>query len=104
MFVNDLSIISKSIKRPFLLLMNSWDNCSNKASLAENPTILGVWGPQSYSHAKTYLGMNEKNIKIVGPAQFDIYKHGVQKDKKSFTKNLNTLIKKFMFFVEVQKV
>ena len=97
MFVNDLSIIAKLIKIPFLLLMNSWDNCSNKASLAENPTILGVWGPQSYSHAKTYLGMNDENIEIVGPAQFDIYKHGVRKDKKSLHKKFKVPLDKKIF-------
>ena len=54
MFVNDLSIIAKLIKIPFLLLMNSWDNCSNKASLAENPTIL-VFGDLNLIHMQKLI-------------------------------------------------
>ena len=51
-------------------------------SLATHPTKLGVWGPQSYNHAKTYLGMPDKHLSIVGPAQFDIYRNGQTKSEK----------------------
>ena len=40
--------------------------------------------------------MNE-NIEIVGPAQFDIYKHGVKKDKKSLHKKFKVPLDKKIF-------
>ena len=76
-YVNELFRVyiknRKSI--PLILLMNSWDNPSQKAFCTGSPTKLVVWGEQSKQHAIKYMKMNKKDIECFGAAQFEVYKN-----------------------------
>ena len=73
-FITDLALISADLKIPFVALMNSWDNPSTKAQVIRPPDWLAVWGEQTKRHAMEFLGMRPDRIRILGAAQFDVYR------------------------------
>lgn len=82
LFISDLALITHKKNIPFLVLMNSWDNPSNKALVIKPPDYLVVWGEQTKNHAIKFLGMDPENIKIMGAAQFEIYSKKPTKTRK----------------------
>lgn len=78
MFINDLLLAAKKKKVPTLLLMNSWDNPSQKAAVTGFPDKLAVWGPQTYNHARDYMKVPEERLEVLGAAQFDVYRDPVE--------------------------
>jgi hypothetical protein len=74
LFISDLAMISQERKIPFVALMNSWDNPSTKAQVIRPPDWLAVWGEQSKKHAVEFLGMRPDRIRMLGAAQFDLYR------------------------------
>ena len=80
MFINDLLLAARQKAIPSLLLMNSWDNPSQKAAVTGFPDKLAVWGRQTYNHARDYMGIPEDRLEILGAAQFDVYRDPVQED------------------------
>jgi len=88
-FISGLTYYSKIKNIPFLVLMNSWDNPSTKAFVINPPDYLCVWGEQTKEHAVKFLGINEKNVIILGPAQFEVYRKKVTKNHEQICKELN---------------
>ncbi len=80
-YVNELALISKKNKIPYILLMNSWDNPCLKNTSIYKPSIVGVWGEQTKYHAIKYMDMPEKKIKILGAAQFQCFNKNSNKTK-----------------------
>ena len=76
-FINELLIIAPKLGIPFVTLMNSWDNPSNKAMNTGLPDRLVVWGPQTKAHAVTYMKMPPDRVLEFGAAQFDIYRRPI---------------------------
>ena len=74
LFIYDLAMISRERKIPFVALMNSWDNPSTKAQIIRPPDWLVVWGEQTKKHAVEFLGMRPDRIRMLGAAQFDVYR------------------------------
>lgn len=73
-FINELVQISKKTGIPYLVLMNSWDNPSQKAMATGQPTKLVVWGQQTRKHAIEYMQMPPEKIEMFGAAQFEVYR------------------------------
>lgn len=85
-FINDLTIACRKRRIPFVPIMNSWDNPSNKAMSVGKPSKLVVWGPQSRDHAKRFLGLSDDDIEMLGVAQFDIYRKPVTESREELAK------------------
>lgn len=83
-FVSDLIDIGNRNYIPTIYLMNSWDNCSSRALTHGNPTKYLVWGKDAAEFAKESLKLDEKNLDIIGCAQFEIYKEKPLLSKKKF--------------------
>ncbi len=76
-FINEIGPITREFGIPFVALMNSFDNPSQKAVCTELPDKLVVWGPQTRDHAVQYMGMPAKDVEVFGAAQFQIYRKPV---------------------------
>ena len=83
-FINDMIMAGKKFNIPSLVIMNSWDNPSLKSTFYANPDLVGVWGMQSKNHSKIYMGLHDKNISIMGCAQFEAHKKKSRISKKNF--------------------
>lgn len=81
-YINELPGIAKRLGIPFVVLMNSWDNPSQKAVATSLPDKLVVWGKQTRDHAIEYLRMRPENVLMFGAAQFQIYRKPVQESDK----------------------
>ncbi len=57
---------------PTVILPKSWDNLS-KMNMRVRPDLLLLWGSTLVPDARRFHDMNEKNIRIVGVPQYDIY-------------------------------
>jgi hypothetical protein len=73
-FVNELPAIAKRLGIPLVVLMNSWDNPSQKAVATSLPDKLVVWGNQTRGHAIEYMRMPPQDVLILGAAQFQVYR------------------------------
>lgn len=73
-YINELLPICKTRGIPTLVLMNAWDNPSQKAITTSLPDKLGVWGTQTRDHAIEFMRMPPEQIEILGAAQFDLYR------------------------------
>ncbi|MEG3618575.1 hypothetical protein V5T82_08930 [Magnetovibrio sp. PR-2] len=76
-YMNELLVLKDRLKIPFLALMNSWDNPSQKAMTTGHPDCLAVWGEETRRQAMTYMGMPKDKVKILGAAQFQGYRNAV---------------------------
>jgi hypothetical protein len=85
-FINDLTISTARRGIPFVVLMNSWDNPSNKAMSTGMPTKLVVWGPQTKLHAMQYLNLPEDRIEMFGAAQFEVYREPVTESREELAR------------------
>jgi hypothetical protein len=83
-FVNELPPIAAELRRPLIYLMNSWDNPSMKAAIANGrPDFLGVWSPQTRTHAIDYIGLPSSSVRILGAAQFESYRRPHESDRNA---------------------
>lgn len=81
-YINELALICNRNDIPFILLMNSWDNpCLKNTSIYE-PSLIGVWGPQTRFHAERYMNLDNKKIRILGAAQFQCFKEAYTQSRK----------------------
>ena len=85
-FINELFKASSKFRIPFIILMNSWDNCCTKAFCSDSPDKLIVWGEHSKRHAQQYLGMSPENVLCFGAAQFEVYKKPPSEDRETLAK------------------
>lgn len=76
-FMNELLVLAPRLNIPFVALMNSWDNPSQKATVTGNPDRLVVWGEHTKRHAIRFMRMPADRIEIFGAAQFQIYRKPV---------------------------
>jgi len=81
-YINELALICNKYKIPFLLLMNSWDNPCLKNTSVYEPSLIGVWGPQTSFHAKKYMNLKNDKIRILGAAQFQCFKEEYSQSRK----------------------
>lgn len=86
LFIYDLALLSEKKRIPFVVLMNSWDNPSTKAQIIKPPDYLVVWGEETKHHAVDFLGMRPKQVKIMGAAQFEVYKKQPTKTREEICK------------------
>lgn len=93
-YMNELLVLSKQQRIPFQILMNSWDNPSQKAVATGQPDKLAVWGEQTRSHAIEYLCLPPEKIEIFGAAQFQLYRQPVTESDESLRKIFNVPLKK----------
>ena len=84
LYINDLIYYGKKNKIKTIILMNSWDNPSTKNTVFNYPDLLCVWGEQTRSHALQFMKIPQKNVKIFGAAQFDVYRSKKYQSKKEF--------------------
>jgi len=82
LFIYDLAFLSQKKQIPFVALMNSWDNPSTKAQVVKSPDYLVVWGEQTKQHAIDFLGMKPEQVKIMGAAQFEVYRQQPTKTRE----------------------
>lgn len=73
-FINELLLLSRRLAIPYVVLMNSWDNPSQKAVVTGHPNKLVVWGEQTRRHAIEYMRMPEADVLPFGAAQFQVYR------------------------------
>jgi hypothetical protein len=73
-YLNELLLLSRARSIPYLVLMNSWDNPSQKAAATGNPDKLVVWGEQTRRHAVEYMRMPQADVHAFGAAQFQVYR------------------------------
>jgi hypothetical protein len=73
-YINELLLLSRKLGIPYVVLMNSWDNPSQKAAATGHPDKLVVWGEQTRRHAIEYMHMPERDVHAFGAAQFQIYR------------------------------
>ncbi|MBO6782678.1 MAG: hypothetical protein JJ899_05300 [Alphaproteobacteria bacterium] len=85
-YINELLLTSETLDIPFLILMNSWDNPSQKAAATGMPTRMAVWGTQTRDHAMTYMGLPAERLEIIGAAQFDLYRKSVTDSDEALRK------------------
>lgn len=88
-YMNELLLTKDKLKIPLIILMNSWDNPSQKAVVTGKPDKLIVWGEQSKKHAVEYLGLKDENIEVFGAAQFQIYRSKVKESRNALCKLFN---------------
>lgn len=88
LFISDLHLIGKRLGVPTVVLMNSWDNPSTKASAVGYPDSLGVWGEQTRQHAIRFMGFPESIVETVGAAQFELYRKPPREDAASYRRKL----------------
>jgi len=81
-FINDIINEGRKFGIPSLLLMNSWDNPSIKRSVIAKPDYVGVWGEQTRTHAVRFMGVDPDRVKIVGAAQFEVYREDTTYTKR----------------------
>jgi len=84
LFISDLISATDKRKIPLVVLMNSWDNPSTKATVLGLPDYLVVWGEQTKTHAIEFMDMPSSRIKKFGAAQFELYKHPPTKDRVQY--------------------
>jgi hypothetical protein len=77
-YINELVLLSKELGIPYVVLMNSWDNPSQKAGATGHPDKLVVWGEQTRRHAIEYMHMPPEDIRMFGAAQFQVYRRPVR--------------------------
>ena len=85
-YIDDVVFYGNQIKKPILVIMNSWDNPLTKRSVVNKDYHLLVWGKQTKLHALKYMGLKEDRVIEFGSAQFDVYNHhnseNLSKNKK----------------------
>lgn len=104
LFIYDLTVLSKKKKIPFVALMNSWDNPSTKAQVIRPPDYLIVWGEQTKQHAVDFLEMRPEQVKIMGAAQFEVYRREPSKTREEICKSIGiSLDKKLILYAGSSK-
>lgn len=81
LFVTDLVRWGRSVRKPVVFLMNSWDNPSVKAMVTGYADRLVVWGEQTRRHAIEHLGWPADKIACLGAAQFELYARPVSQPR-----------------------
>lgn len=76
-FMNELLLLCPKLQIPLIVLMNSWDNPSQKAVVTGTPDRLVVWGEHTKRHAMEFMRLPEDRIEIFGAAQFQVYRQPV---------------------------
>ena len=72
-YIDDVIFYGNKIKKPVVVIMNSWDNPLTKRSVVNKDYYLLVWGKQTKLHAVNYMGLDETKVVEFGSAQFDLY-------------------------------
>ncbi len=72
-YIDDVIYYGNKIKKPVVIIMNSWDNPLTKRSVVNKDYFLLVWGKQTKQHAINYMGLDKNKVIEFGAAQFDIY-------------------------------
>jgi len=73
-FQNEVALAAEKLGIPLVVLMNSWDNPTAKATSVGRIDHLVVWGEQTREHAATYLKVPRARIHCFGAAQFQVYR------------------------------
>ena len=79
-YIDDVIFYGNKIKKPVIVIMNSWDNPLTKRSVVSKNYYLLVWGKQTKLHAINYMGLDASRVIEFGAAQFDLYYHDNQFD------------------------
>jgi hypothetical protein len=97
-------LLSEKTGIPYLILMNSWDNPSQKAAVTGAPTCLAVWGEQTRGHALRYMRLPPDRIAVLGAAQFELYNRPVKESEDSLRRDFGVPYnKKILLYGGVSK-
>lgn len=77
-YINELITLKSDLKIPLLILMNSWDNPSQKSTAVDQPDCYGVWGQVAKEEAVKYLKLDGDRVEVVGAAQFDVFREPIK--------------------------
>lgn len=80
-FMNELLLLCPTLDIPLIVLMNSWDNPSQKAVVTGTPDKLVVWGEHTKRHAMEFMRLPEDRIEVFGAAQFQVYRKPVHENR-----------------------
>jgi hypothetical protein len=80
-FMNELLLLCPTLDIPLIVLMNSWDNPSQKAVVTGTPDKLVVWGEHTKRHAMEFMRLPEDRIEVFGAAQFQVYRKPVHESR-----------------------
>ena len=97
-YIDDVIFYGNKIKKPVIVIMNSWDNPLTKRSVVNKNYYLLVWGKQTKLHAINYMGLDSSRVIEFGAAQFDLYNsHNKLKPFNSDDKNKNKNVKILLY-------
>lgn len=69
----ELIRLGKQEKITTLCLIDNWDNLTSKTVFWSKPDHLGVWGPQSRTHALEIHEFSSNSVHLIGTPRFDQY-------------------------------
>ena len=103
LYINDLIFYGKKYNIKTIVLMNSWDNPSTKNTVFNYPDMLFVWGEQTKKHAIEFMKIPNKNLDILGAAQFENFRNKTYQNKKQFQLEYGLNKKKIILYAGSSK-
>jgi hypothetical protein len=92
----ELALISKEKKIKSFKICDNWDNPSSRSFIKPEADYIGVWGKQSFNHARDINFFKPKNIFILGSARFDNYVTNKNKHRSMFDFKYILLLENFI--------
>ena len=92
----ELVLISKKKNIKSFKICDNWDNPSSRSFINPKADFIGVWGLQSFNHAKNINYFDPKNIFILGSARFEGYYFNKNKNKSMFGFKYILLLENFI--------
>ena len=80
----ELVLISQKKNIKTFKICDNWDNASSRSFVQPQEDYIGVWGEQSFQHAKKINNFDPKNIFILGCARFEGYLSNKNKNISMF--------------------
>ncbi len=96
-YIDDVIYYGNKIKKPVVVIMNSWDNPLTKRSVVNKDYFLLVWGQQTKQHAINYMGLDKNKVIEFGAAQFDLYNNYEDQFKTNDSENEAKKIKTLLY-------
>jgi hypothetical protein len=83
-YCNDLLLAANQSLHTVIALQSGWDNLSSKGIIQRAPQFLGVWGPQSGSHASNIQGVKSTAHVILGSPHYEALVPASSEDRERF--------------------
>ncbi len=92
----EIVIIAKENNIKTFKICDNWDNPSSRNFIKPKADFIGVWGLQSFNHARDVNNFKPENIFIMGSARFDNYVTNKSKDISMFDFKYILLLENFI--------